>query len=164
MRKVNLDPSWENQPLRVTELMIGDWIHTPKGELKIRAINQNGTVRCGMTTSPSKWEEFTEYEISSIALHWEILINNGFVDRSSDPFNVSCELEDKENNLKVLIVDLNYGMDCSWECTVYSTLDPDNIIPTVKLRGISRVHELQHILRLTGVTVHSNRNDQFWEE
>lgn len=164
MRKVNLDPLWEKQPLRVTELMIGDWIHTPKGEMKIRAISQNGTVRCGMSTSPSEWEEFTEYEISPIALSWDTLMNNGFVDRSSDPAYASCELEDPENNLKVRLEDLSFGMACSWFCMVLSTCDSDNMIPQIKLKGVSHVHELQHILHLAGVTVHSNRNDLFWAE
>ena len=164
MRKVNLDPIWEHHPLRVTELMIGDWINTPNGELKIRAIKQNGTVCCGMSTSPSEWQEFTEYEISSIALHYDILINNGFVDRSNDPIKALCELDDNDNNLKVIMDDQSFGKDCSWQCTVFSTGDPDNMIPIIKLSGISLVHELQHILHLAGVTVRSNKSDSFWAE
>ena len=80
-----LDLKKERTPMRVTDLMIGDWIHTPKGSMKIRAISQDGTVLCGSTTSPSDWKKFTEYEICPTTLDLGILKYNGFVDCSTDP-------------------------------------------------------------------------------
>ncbi len=146
---LNLDK--ERNPMRVTDLMIGDWIQTPKGSMKIRAISQDGTVLCGSTTSPSDWEKFTEYEIRPTTIDLDTLERNGFVDCSTDPVFCKRELEDRENSLKIHLQDYP-GDDWDWLCTVYLTRNPENPIPIIQLR-ISCMHELQHILQLVGFKI-----------
>ena len=149
--------------MRVTELMIDDWVNTPKGDMKVRSICLDGTVFCGLTATPSEWEKFTEYEISPIFLYWDTLMYNGFIDQSKPPID-SCLLRDSERNLTVELQSMGGE---SFDCTVRLEKMPtknDNhgkSISVVRLSGIKYIHELQHILHITGIKIQINRSDSY---
>ena len=140
-----------DRSLSVLDLMIGDWIGTPKGALLVRAISQDGTVLCGDSPSPSEWQKFTEYEIYPIALMWKTLIDNGFdEDYKDDPLCSSCHY--KSNGFRVNVSFLN---DLSSEnCRVcISKDDTQNNSILIAPYSINYVHELLHLFRLFGIAI-----------
>lgn len=144
----------EHKSITVDELMLGDWINTPKGCMKVRAINQDGTVLCGLSKSPKEWVEFTEYEIRPTYLYWDILMENGFIDRHT--LLSSCEFKDHDNKMTVSLEeypDPEFREDLPFICTIFVGKEPTKQ-HIIRLGGIKYVHELQHILRLAGVTIH----------
>ncbi len=156
-----LDLNKERTPMRVTELMIGDWINTPKGSMKVRAISQDGTVLCGSSRSPSEWKKFTEYEISPAPLYWSTLMHNGFHDDSTQPGFDSCYLWDEEHNMTVQLKSMG---DSPYHCTISVEKESTGkSTPIIRLNGIDYVHQLQHLLRLVGIDIFIIRSDAYRE-
>mgnify|MGYP006988890732 FL=1 len=145
---INLDK--ESNPFRVDNLMIGDWIETPNGEMKVREISQNGTVYCGYSTSPSKWEKFTEYEIAPIPIHINHLKDNGFRETENAGLPPLSAFEFKTSKKTVIISEIPSRDSTSWRCTVklINTLSEETTIVSLVT---DYLHELQHILKMVDV-------------
>ena len=138
-----------NKPLRVANLMIGDLVNTPEGDLRVRSICQDGTILCGDTTTPSEWQKFIESEIKPIYLDVDILSNNGFEFKDE----IICVYKDVGSRI---ILERDFVPDATefWHWNALPRSVKDNEINAnnrgVHITAIMYVHELQHILHLAG--------------
>ena len=138
-----------NKPFRVANLMIGDWVNTPIGELRVRSICQDGTIFCGDTTTPSEWKKFIESEIKPIYLDVDILNNNDFEFKDE----IICVYKDLGSK-KSIILERDFFPDGTefWHWNVLPWNVKDEEINAgnrgVHITAIMYVHELQHIMHL----------------
>lgn len=133
--------------MKAEELMIGDWVltldstHEKKVFAQVDAIEE-GKHSILVTRECSNW--FVDIDwIEPISLTPEILEKNGFENIGDDTY----QLEEKPCWFWVDFFKHTYG--CEYDTSTYEYEDDEH---RLKLYGIPSVHELQHALRLCGIT------------
>lgn len=126
--------------MKVTDLMIGDWLHAKGFEVNTRVIGIESNA--AWLDDKSVWCRRFEEEIDPIPLTAEILEKNGFkvVNRVG---RVEYTMEDYFHVIEIYEYnDMTYWM--------HSESKEFNL-PTARVININYVHELQHALRMCGV-------------
>ena len=140
--------------LMASELMLGDLVRTKKGILWVRSIALGGPILCGESKDPASWEELSENEVRPIEITSTILEQNGFKETSFERF----EIKNGDKTLVLQYFPHRYKMRWKW-------MIPNNDPHSQKKQSdnaqyfcvgdISYVHELQHVLRIVGILLHS---------
>ena len=115
------------------ELMIGDWVKTPKGFFKVTDIQDNDVIGTDYNNGEGTDSLFFNDEIEPIHLTAEILENNGFTRLGTDYI-----LKGEHFGLDNPSIPSNY-LDNYW------------LRISIKAVHIEYVHQLQHALRLCGI-------------
>lgn len=123
--------------IKVTDLMIGDWVYASKDEhtiMKVMTINGN-TADCTWDVNNECDMNIDEFE--PIPLTPEILVKNGFL-KTDDWFSLADDYYD---------IDIKEISDSIWRVR-YDNLECSAI---TNIFHICYVHEIQHALRLCGI-------------
>lgn len=120
------------------DLMIGDWVMTEVGIMRVAQIFKNH-IDCNVPTGSKIWKITT---IEPIPLTPEILEKNGFKRVRDKLGRVFYSIADDYFDLTIDEI-----TDSIW-CIEYDDLEAH--FPTCR-NLVAHVHELQHVLRLCGV-------------
>ena len=115
--------------MKANELMIGDWVKTPKGSFKVTDIQDNDVIATDYNNGEGADSLFFSDEIEPIPLTAEILDKNGFnydEDRKAYLMGVIFRVKPQKYSLFSLEI-----CGCPYP--------------------LSTVHQLQHALRLCGI-------------
>lgn len=121
--------------MKANELMISDWVKTPKGFFKVTDIQDNDVIGTDYNNGEGADSLFFSDEIEPIPLTAEILEKNGFIH-----YDVTDFWMWKEESSEPIHLD-NYDKD-GWRLRI----NCDNIPCECKF-----VHQLQHALRICGI-------------
>ena len=142
--------------MKAEELMIGDWVEctywTPSKQLKVAEIRRimDDEIKIGVFCDDLVLI-FRQSEVKPIPLTPEVLERNGFnllkdAYRMSDPF---WSYSNRSVLVDVTIIRTNNVKVIDWFNIKVSTR---NDIKQVSIWGVKYIHELQHALRLCGIT------------
>jgi hypothetical protein len=137
--------------MKANELQIGNWVTGKKwreNPFKITRINDNGKYYYGITSDGARVGPFLIEEIEPIPLTPEILEKNGFKIISKGVYVYYSSAAD--GYIKIRLCDL---LDGEWELYVddYEKFNDSHYTFTID-RCFLKVHQLQHALRLGGIT------------
>ena len=116
--------------MKVTELMIGDWIQVPP----------SGRRKMKITQLCEDWGDIDDIE--PVPVSPEILEKNGFKDIGDNTW----QLEEKPYWFWVDFYNHEYG--CEFDTSTYEYEDTER---RLKLYGDLYVHQLQHAMKLCGI-------------
>lgn len=127
--------------MKVSELQIGDWVSCLGDPVRVVSLSFNDDEPIGIISPLKKIFTFREKDVYPVQLTTDILLNNGF---TQDTIGSGLILHiDNSENLYVL-VNYRYNGECR-------NVEISNNMYNI-LRPIQYVHELQHALRLCGLS------------
>lgn len=126
--------------MKPNELMIEDWVYRPDCYDQVKEIRYTGIIGIDSMRGLIGFSG-----LKPIPLTPEILEKCGFKKQSEGIFL----LEDLEGNYWVKF----YSKDANYTCGAYSYIDINSGCMTIREMPMEFLHELQHALRLCGITV-----------
>ena len=145
--------------IKVTELMINDWVSINDSNYKVKDIKKDGVIKLYEDTQWGECEielnsDYLEMFVEPIELTEEILHNNGFkndvIEQKSiiveGASNFSVILISEDNRITVDNIDEYLNSFNKWHIHV----DTEDM-RTLCTAEITYVHEFQHLLKLCGI-------------
>lgn len=142
--------------IKVTELMINDWVSINDSNYKVKDIKKNGVIKLYEDTQFGEHEiefnsDYLEEFISPIELTEEIFHKNGFKNDviaqksiiAEGASNFSVILISEDNRITINNIDEYINSFNKW----YIHIDTEDM-RTLCTAEITYVHELQHLLKL----------------
>ena len=130
-----------------SELMLGDFVKTRKGVMRVRSINLGGPIMCGKTKDQDTWDSFYEHEIYPIDIDSTVLEQNGFKEAHFERY----ELKNGDKVLVLAYAPTRYNRRWNWMISSNNSTKhkgESNTDNNTYIGFINYVHELQHVLHL----------------
>ena len=128
--------------MKANELMIGDWVKTPKGFFQVNGIQDNDVIGTDYNNGEGADSLFFIDEIEPIPLTADILEKNGF----EKQWQYNYEYFDDDENLNITF----NSKSTNYTNGAYDYIDIEKGCLTINEMPIAFVHELQHALKLCG--------------